>query len=110
MTAGLQFTRPQLQAVAELQLAGDLCQPTFAHEVRTHPREHPFVKFREAFVKQFRDDQTDDRVTEKFEALVVGPTGTAVDQRQIAEGTDHSSIRTEASAQLDRTLEFRDIV
>ena len=77
-------------------------QAVFAHEVGAHARQVAFVGIAEALEQQARDDQAEDGVAEKLEALVVVGAVAAVGQRALQQGRIAEPV-TDALLQCDES-------
>jgi hypothetical protein len=80
-TAAFQLARPQDQVIPEVELPAQLGQRLLAHQGGAHAAEIPFRRLREAVEEIIGNHQTQNGVTQEFQALVVTGTGAAMGQR-----------------------------
>lgn len=86
LAAGLGLTFAQAQQLGQLELERNLVQRAFLDEVGTHARQITFGQLTQALEQKTGDGQTQHRVSQKLQTLVVVCREAAVRQRTLQQG------------------------
>ncbi len=86
MTTAFHFPLAQTQAFAELKLARQHGQGFPFDHLGAQTAQLPFPCLRKLLVKRLTDDEVEDGVAQKFQALVIAGTVTAMGQCQVKLG------------------------